>query len=136
MGAALGCGRLLGLINEQLRNAVGVAVVPNIALNQTRTGTLSMWKGMAGPQGARAGVFAAYLAREGMTAPDGVFEGKFGFWNQLMGGEHSRSLLIPDNFSESHVCRSADHDQIVSNALQLPGPRDGRSEDAQENRRA
>ena len=68
LGAALGCGRLLGLNEEQLRNAASLAVVPNIALNQTRTGTLSMWKGMAGPQGARAGVFAAYLAREGMTA--------------------------------------------------------------------
>jgi len=41
---------------------------------------------MAGPQGARAGVNAAYMAREGMTGPDGVFEGKFGFWNQLMDG--------------------------------------------------
>lgn len=99
LGAALGCGRLLGLDKEQLRNAVGLAVVPNIALNQTRTGTLSMWKGMAGPQGARAGVFAAYLAREGMTAPDGVFEGKYGFWNQLMDGIRY-DLPIPDNFAD------------------------------------
>ena len=98
LGAALGCGRLLGLDKEQLRNAVGLAVVPNIALNQTRTGTLSMWKGMAGPQGARAGVFAAYLAREGMTAPDGVFEGKYGFWNQLMAGARYE-LPVPDKFS-------------------------------------
>ena len=72
LGAALGCARLLQLDEERMRHAVGLAVVPNISLNQTRTGTLSMWKGMAGPQGARAGVFAAYLAREGMTAPDGV----------------------------------------------------------------
>ena len=82
-----------------MRHAIGLAVVPNIALNQTRTGTLSMWKGMAGPQGARAGVFAAYLAREGMTAPDGVFEGKFGFWNQLMDGEQF----------ELHSCRRRSH---------------------------
>ncbi len=98
LGAALGCGRLLGLNDDQLRNAVGLAVVPNIALNQTRTGTLSMWKGMAGPQGARAGVFAAYLAREGMTAPDGVFEGRYGFWNQLMNGE-KYELPIPHAFA-------------------------------------
>ena len=98
LGAALGCGRLLGLDEEQLRNAAGLAVVPNIALNQTRTGTLSMWKGLAGPQGARAGVFAAYLAREGMTAPDGVFEGKYGFWNQLMNGA-SYELPIPHEFA-------------------------------------
>ena len=101
LGAALGCSRLLGLDEERTRNAAGLAVVPNIALNQTRTGTLSMWKGMAGPQGARAGVFAACLAREGMTAPDGVFEGKFGFWNQLMGGEQYK-LPVPEDFSR-HV---------------------------------
>lgn len=98
MGAALGCGRLLGLDEDRLRHAVGLAVVPNIALNQTRTGTLSMWKGMAGPQGARAGVFAAYLAREGMTAPDGVFAGQYGFWNQLMDGE-SFDIPLPQQFS-------------------------------------
>lgn len=86
LGAALGCAKLLGLSAEQMTHCVSLAIVPNIALNQTRTGTLSMWKGMAGPQGARAGVFAASLAREGMTGPDGVFEGQYGFWNQLMGG--------------------------------------------------
>lgn len=97
LGAALGCGRLLGLTREQIQHAISLAVVPNLALNQTRTGTLSMWKGMAGPQGARAGVFAAYLAREGMTGPDGVFEGKYGLWRQMMGGE-TFDLPIPRKF--------------------------------------
>jgi 2-methylcitrate dehydratase len=97
LGAALGCGRLLGLTREQLANAISLAIVPNLALNQTRTGTLSMWKGMAGPQGARAGVFAAYLAREGMTGPDGVFEGKYGLWQQMMRGEKF-DLPIPTSF--------------------------------------
>jgi 2-methylcitrate dehydratase len=97
LGAALGCGRLLGLTREQLANAISLAIVPNLALNQTRTGTLSMWKGMAGPQGARAGVFAAYLAREGMTGPDGVFEGKYGLWQQMMRSEVF-DLPIPTTF--------------------------------------
>ena len=98
LGAALGCGRLLKLTREQLANAIALAVVPNLALNQTRTGTLSMWKGMAGPQGARAGVFAAYLAREGMTGPEGVFEGKYGLWQQMMRGEEF-DLPIPATFA-------------------------------------
>ncbi|NBR28395.1 MAG: MmgE/PrpD family protein, partial [Betaproteobacteria bacterium] len=72
LGAALGCARLLNLDEAQTRHAISLAITPNIALNQTRTGTLSMWKGMAGPQGARGGVFAAYLAREGMTGPDDI----------------------------------------------------------------
>jgi 2-methylcitrate dehydratase len=99
LGAALGCSRLLGFTENQTAHAVSLAVVPNIALNQTRTGSLSMWKGMAGPQGARAGVFAAYLAREGMTGPDGVFEGRFGFWAQLMGGQ-TYDLPLPTDFAQ------------------------------------
>ena len=98
LGAALGCSRLLALTPEQTAHAISLAVVPNIALNQTRTGSLSMWKGMAGPQGARAGVFAAYLARYGMSAPDGVFEGKFGFWVQLMDGD-TFDVPIPSDFT-------------------------------------
>ncbi|HEX2826027.1 MAG TPA: MmgE/PrpD family protein [Burkholderiales bacterium] len=99
LGAALGCGRVLGLTREQIAHAISLAVAPNLALNQTRTGTLSMWKGMAGPQGARAGVFAAYLASAGMTGPDGVFEGKFGLWRQMMGGE-AFDLPIPARFDD------------------------------------
>ena len=97
LGAALACSRLLGLPPEKMANAISLAITPNLALNQTRTGTLSMWKGMAGPQGARAGVFAAYLAREGMTGPDSVFEGKYGLWNQMMGGKVF-DLPIPTEF--------------------------------------
>jgi len=98
LGAALGCSRLLGLTPEQTAHAISLAVMPNIALNQSRTGSLSMWKGMGGPQGARAGVFAATLARHGMTGPDGVFEGKYGLWAQLMAGEKF-DLPLPTDFA-------------------------------------
>jgi 2-methylcitrate dehydratase len=87
LGCAMASGKLMGLNDEQLHNALSIAVVPNLALYQTRTGALSMWKGMAGPYGARNGVFAAILAREGVSAPDGVFEGELGLWNQAYGGD-------------------------------------------------
>lgn len=99
LASAIGCARLLGLDGDRMAHAVSLAVVPTVALNQTRTGTLSMWKGMAGPYGARAGVFAAYLARAGMTGPDGVFEGKYGLWNQLMAGAQY-DLPIPARFGK------------------------------------
>jgi 2-methylcitrate dehydratase len=60
-----------------------------------------MWKGMAGPEGARQGVFAAMLAREGMTGPEDVFEGKFGLWNQMMRGKFF-DLPVPETF-DNHV---------------------------------
>jgi 2-methylcitrate dehydratase len=96
MGTALGTARLLGLDKKQMLNALSLAIVPAVSLNQTRTGTVSMWKGMAGPAGARQGVFAALLAREGMTGPDEPFEGAYGFWNQLF--KKKFNLPIPGKF--------------------------------------
>ena len=51
----------------------------NVALRQTRTGELSMWKGCAFANAARNGVFAATLAAEGLTGPAPIFEGDLGF---------------------------------------------------------
>jgi len=91
-GAALAVGRLLGLTKAQMHHALALAVVPNIAINQTRKGELSMWKGMAGPNAARQGTFAAYLAQAGMTGPDEPFDGVFGVWSQTMGEPHRVKL--------------------------------------------
>src|SRR5262249_34686654 len=40
-GTALACGKLLGLNEDQLANALSLAIVPNIPMRVTRTGTLS-----------------------------------------------------------------------------------------------
>jgi 2-methylcitrate dehydratase len=48
--------------------------VPNLALDISRRGNLSIWKGCAAANAARNGVFAAALAAEGMTGPDAPFE--------------------------------------------------------------
>ena len=100
MATALACGRLMRLDRDALGHALALAITPNIALNQTRTGRISMWKGMAGPQGARQGVFACYLAAAGMTGPEDIFEGKFGFWKQLF--DQNYKLPVPARF-DGHV---------------------------------
>ncbi|MDO8567831.1 MAG: MmgE/PrpD family protein [Dehalococcoidales bacterium] len=83
VATALGAGRVMGLSRDQLANAVGLAVVPNISLWQNRTGHLSNWKGCAGPNGSRAGLLAAMLAGEGITGPAESFEGPAGFMKVL-----------------------------------------------------
>lgn len=85
MAMALSAGRLMGLNPETLRDALALAVVPNLCTYQTRAGELSMWKGAAGGNGARQGIFAARLAAEGMTGPYEAFDGIFGLWNQTVG---------------------------------------------------
>ena len=83
--AALAAGRMMGLGAEQLAHALSLSVVPHLCTYQTRSGELSMWKGCAGPNGARHGLFAAQLAREGMTGPYSAYEGTFGIWKQTLG---------------------------------------------------
>jgi 2-methylcitrate dehydratase len=83
MGAALGAGKLLGLSDDELAECLSMAVVPNNALNQARTGHLSMWKAVAAGQAGRAGVFAALLAQAGMKGPHAPFEGKAGWCNHV-----------------------------------------------------
>jgi 2-methylcitrate dehydratase len=85
IGSALGVGKILGFPKEKMAQAMALAIVSNIGLRQTRTGELSMWKGCAGPNGARNGLFAALLAWEGMTGPNQIIEGPCGLWNQVTG---------------------------------------------------
>jgi 2-methylcitrate dehydratase len=54
-------------------------------MRQVRAGELSMWKGASFANAARNGVFAAMLAREGMTGPAPIFEGEMGFFRQVSG---------------------------------------------------
>jgi 2-methylcitrate dehydratase len=83
MGVALGAGKLLGLDTERLSEALSMAVVPHNALNQARTGHLTMWKAVAAGQAGRSGVFAALLAQAGMNGPFHPFEGKAGWCNHV-----------------------------------------------------
>jgi 2-methylcitrate dehydratase len=52
---------------------------------QTRVQTLSDWKGLADAEAARNAVFAALLARGGLTGPAPIFEGLSGFFKQVSG---------------------------------------------------
>jgi 2-methylcitrate dehydratase len=78
VGGAVGAGRILGLDRARIAEAARLAAAPNIAVDATRYGALSMWKGCAGGNAARNGLFAALLAQAGMTGPEKVFEGEHG----------------------------------------------------------
>lgn len=95
IATALAAGKLMGLEREKLMHSIGLAIIPNLSTYQTRAGELSMWKGCAGPNGARNGVFAARLAREGMSGPFNAFEGIFGVWNQTLSGKKF-DINLPD----------------------------------------
>jgi len=94
VAAAMGAGKLLGLSRDQLAHAASVAVTSNIATRQTRVGHLSMWKGSATAAANRNGIFAALLAREGMTGPTAAFVGKDGIMD-LITGPFTLDLRLP-----------------------------------------
>ena len=83
--AAAGAGLLLGLSTQQIADAIAIAVTANVATRQTRAGELAMWKGCATAAAAKAGLFAAQLAKAGMTGPTAAFEGRHGLCEQVTG---------------------------------------------------
>jgi 2-methylcitrate dehydratase len=83
--AALAAGKLMRLPPDRLEHAISLAINDHIPMGQTRAGRLSDWKGLADAEAARHGVFAALLARAGISGPAPVFEGRKGFF-QLVSG--------------------------------------------------
>ncbi len=83
--SAAGAGLLLGLSAVQMADAIAIAATANVATRQTRAGELAMWKGCATATAAKAGLFAAQLAKAGMTGPTAAFEGRHGLCEQVTG---------------------------------------------------
>ena len=99
---ALAAGKLMKLSPEQLTQAVNIAVNDHIPMAQTRVQTLSDWKGLADAEAARNAVFAALLARGGLSGPAPIFEGQSGFFKQVSGPGN----VDPDKFAPHDARRS------------------------------
>ncbi|GAB3031017.1 MmgE/PrpD family protein [Parafrigoribacterium mesophilum] len=83
--SAAAVSKALRLTEEQTANAIAISGTANNALRVTRTGNLSNWKGLAYPNTAKEGTFAALLASRGITGPELVFEGNKGFKDSIAG---------------------------------------------------
>ena len=83
--ATVAASMLLGLSREEFINAVNIAGTISPALRQSRAGELSMWKGCAFANTSRDALFAAQMAKSGITGPAPIFEGVFGFEKTVSG---------------------------------------------------
>ncbi|MGQ0811678.1 MAG: MmgE/PrpD family protein [Nitrospiraceae bacterium] len=106
--SALAVAKVLKLSEAQTCQAINLAGVANIALRQTRVGNLSMWKACAFSNAARNGVFAALLARQGMTGPSPIFEGEKGFMKLVSG-----SFELPAFGAETQGKQKSGHFKIL-----------------------
>jgi 2-methylcitrate dehydratase len=84
--SAAAAGKLMRLDELKLANALAIAGSNANTLAEVRRGAeLTPAKGSAEPMAARNGVFAALLARAGLTYPLTIFEGKYGFAKVVSG---------------------------------------------------
>jgi 2-methylcitrate dehydratase len=91
--SAATAGKLLRLNEAQLANALAIAGSNANTLAEVRRGAeLTPAKGSAEPMAARNGVFAALLARAGLTYPLTIIEGKYGF-AKVVAGKLDEAIL-------------------------------------------
>jgi 2-methylcitrate dehydratase len=92
IAAALACARLYGLDHAQATQAVNLAGANAAVPGLNAVGELSSWSSLAPAGAARAGLTAAWLAREGLSGPGPLFEGPTGLWQQVTGAFLLRHL--------------------------------------------
>jgi 2-methylcitrate dehydratase len=100
IAAVVGAGRLMGLTVDQMVQAIGVTVGGNTATRQGRSDALSNWKAFAAADACRKAIFSVQLAQNGMTGPNKVFEGSYGFF-KVMG----RKQVAPPQLGEPYGIR-------------------------------
>src|SRR6202007_1856667 len=71
-------GRLLGLSERQIANAIAMAAVSDASFAVVRAKPLSQWKGLVSAQSALGAMNALFLARRGVEGPLRVIQGPLG----------------------------------------------------------
>jgi 2-methylcitrate dehydratase PrpD len=93
MGAAAIAGRLIGLNEEKIVNALGIAYhqcAGNTQCGMDGALTKRMGPGLA----ARGGITSALMAERGITGCQNILEGKAGLYNVYHSGDYSRKNLL------------------------------------------
>ncbi len=94
-GATAVAGKLLKLTTEQMHHAFGIAY-SQAAGNRQCIVDAALTKRLQAGQAASAGVFSALLAAEGFTGAQGVFAGRYGFFEMYQPGGYDLAPLTED----------------------------------------
>lgn len=92
--AAAACAKLLGLSEDQIVDAFGVASCQSAGTMQLAYGTGGDLRGMYAGFSAKAGVFSALLAEAGVTGTVEPFEGQAGFLEVYFAGKWDRRTML------------------------------------------
>ncbi|MCH7769880.1 MAG: MmgE/PrpD family protein [Bacteroidetes bacterium] len=88
-------GKLLGLNEDQMVNAIGISGSHNHTIGCPTAGKLTMMKNTVDPMAVQAGVFAALLAQKGFSGTEAVFEGKEGLMDTFLGWDTKDQKVKP-----------------------------------------
>jgi 2-methylcitrate dehydratase len=117
VGATAGVCSLLRLDSEQTRHAMSMALTSGLLLRAARAGALSDYKGVASSVSAQFAVFAALLARGGLTGPSSPVSGRHGLVELLTGKEGELPI---EPFSEWKILQTCQKYWPVAYGMQ-PG---------------
>lgn len=99
--AAAAAGKALGLDEERIANALGIAGVQAAGLMEVMRGE-SMIKPLNAGRAAQNGVLAALLAERGVTAPTTIFEGGDGFLGAYS-DDYEAQRIVDDLSGDYHI---------------------------------
>ena len=88
-------GKMLGLNEDQMVNAIGISGSHNHTIGCPTAGRLTMMKNTVDPMAVQSGVFAALMAKRGYSGTEAVFEGKEGFMDTFLGWNAKEQKVDP-----------------------------------------
>ncbi|WP_428911722.1 MmgE/PrpD family protein [Niallia sp. Krafla_26] len=107
LGAAITAGLILGLNDDELIHALGLAYMQAAGGKESGVGTGSQARAIYPAFSSMGGVQAALLAHAGITAPASCLDGKTGFFRNYLGEnlteEHHSVLLNTETWAFSHT---------------------------------
>ncbi len=109
-------GRLYGLDEEQLAAAAGLSGSSHFTLGGVVAGHLTNMKNAADPLAAQAGLLATLMAREGITGPEQVVEGKEGLIEVLADVEWDLEAVV-DGLGEKYMITNCSYKAFPTEAL-------------------
>jgi len=95
LGAAAMAGRLMGLDEEKMVNALGIAY-HQCAGNSQCVNDGALTKRMGPGLATRGGITAALMAERGITGARNILEGEYGMYQQYHGGDYDAKILTAD----------------------------------------
>lgn len=95
-GAAATSGKLLGLDEERMVDAFGIAFCQAAGTMELREGVGSNLGGMRDAFPAKGGVLSALMAHKGISGVKNCFEGRAGLFPVYFGGDYDQKALTSD----------------------------------------